>query len=808
MIRQFVSLSTLALATMASGARAQDAVGKAGESGISTPAPPEAEQARAPDAGPADGQGISDIVVTAQRRSESVQRAALSIAVISGAALSERGVIQPDQLTRLTPGVQVGGGSTTQIYIRGVGDFGVVATANPAVATSLDGVGISRPQAISGNFFDLERVEILKGPQGTLYGRNASGGAVNLIAVQPRLGEFSGYLNGGYGNYNAFQGEGAVNVPVGDSAALRLSAQIADRDGYLTDGTDDDKHQAVRLQGLVEAGPLTVHLLTSYTHLGGVGSGLAVIPAIAGQSAWTGSASPVASDYFLAVAQANFTASGGTSVPPAYLDGTDATRPFQNIRSWNAQVQIDYDLGGATLSIIPAYRFTHARFNIVPNFSYAPGGDGTDGERSDQYSLEARLGNDGTDLKWVVGGFLFREDQDTDFMVNSGLIQRFHILSRLGTRSYALFGQATYGLTDRFRLTAGMRFTSDKRSLSDFRKYAVSPTVTGYPGPLAAPCIPDAGFPAGSECSLLPDTSFDSTRTFDKVTWRAGFEYDVGPQSMLFANVATGFKAGGFNQAIDPADTARVLSFRPETITAYTVGLRNRLLGNMLQVNLEGFYWDYKDLQLTRLILDGSGNLALTTQNAGKARIYGLDVDVVARPTQHLTLRAAIEYVNSKYLDFTFVQAAAVTAPGSTGCTVSSSDLPASALGPFVSIDCSGFPLVRSPKWSGNAGATQVFDLANGGNLTLDADVSLASARYVSTSFVANARVRGYGNASASLTYNAPEGRWFLGGYVRNITNARVYTGGGGDQSIFVPGFVTSTIGAPRTYGMRAGIRF
>jgi len=116
--------------------------------------------------------GISDIVVTAQRRSENVQKAAISIAVISGDTLRDRGVGQPDDLTKIAPGLQVGGGATTQIYIRGVGDFGVVATANPAVVTSLNGVSIARPQAISGNFYDLERVEVLKGPQGTLYGRN------------------------------------------------------------------------------------------------------------------------------------------------------------------------------------------------------------------------------------------------------------------------------------------------------------------------------------------------------------------------------------------------------------------------------------------------------------------------------------------------------------------------------------------------------------------------------------------------------------------------------------------------------------
>ncbi|WP_427968698.1 TonB-dependent receptor [Altererythrobacter sp.] len=754
----------------------------------------------------ADDGSIHDIVVTAQRRSESVQKTALSIEVFSGDTLSERGIARPDDLTKLATGLQVGGGTTTQVYIRGVGDFGVTATANPAVVTSLNGVAIARPQAISGNFFDLERVEVLKGPQGTLYGRNASGGALNLIAAKPRIGEFSGYFNGTIGNYETFAGEGAVNVPMTDVGALRLAYQLSDRDGYLTDGGDDDKHQSVRLQGLLEPNDaMTLRLGAGYTHLGGNGSGLAVIPRIPGQSAWTGSTSTAAADYHTALATAIFMASGGTSVPPALLDRPDAFDLHQNVQSWNVDAQLDYDFGGATLTVIPAYRRTTAKFSIQPSFNYSLG-DGTDGETSDQYSLEARLGHTGDKLKWVVGAFAFKEDQSTDFAVNSGLIQRIRVASDLSTKSYAAFGEATYSIIDALRLIAGLRYTSDRREQTDFRKFAISPTVTGQP-PLAIPCLPPAFLP-GEQCSLLPPGSFDTSKTFKKATWKAGFEADLTPQSMLFGTVSTGFKAGGFNQAIDPANPAQTLAFAPETITAYTVGLRNRLLDNKLQLNVEGFYWDYKDLQLTSLLLDGSGNISLATQNAGKARLYGFNADVIAKPARNTTLRAALEYVNSKYKDFSYVQAAAFTPPGSTGCAVTPSSLAPGPLGPFVNIDCSGFRLVRSPKWSGSVGLAQIIDLNNGGNFTFDTDLAFASSRYTSTSFIANSKVASYTNWSASLTYNAPGDRWFLGAYVRNITNAKIYTGGGGDQSPFVTGFITSSIGAPRTWGGRFGVRF
>ncbi len=770
--------------------------------------------AMAQDAASADEGGISDIVVTAQRREESVQKAALSIEVFSGDTLRDRGIAQPDDLTKLAPGIQVGGGSTTQIYIRGVGDFGVIATANPAVVTSLNGVAIARPQAISGNFFDLERVEILKGPQGTLYGRNASGGALNLIAVKPKYGETSGYLQASYGNYNALGSEGAINLAGGENGAFRLSYQIADRDGYLTDGSEDDKRQSLRFQAQFEANDaLTVHVGSTYSHLGGKGSGLAVIPTIAGQSAWTGSASAAASDYYLATAAANFAASGGRGIPPFLFDRPDSNKLFQNINSYSMDAQIDYDFGGTTLTLIPAYRRTTAKFSIQPSFNYAPGGGGTKGETSDQYSFEARLGNSSDKLKWVVGLFAFGEDQSTDFAVNTGLLQRIRVASDLSTKSYAAFGEGTYSLTDAFRVTAGIRYTSDKRDQSNFRKFAVSPTVTGFgPGVLDpfGPCLPPRILPGG-QCDLLsgaPANAFDSSATFKKTTWKVGIEYDLAERSLFFANVSTGFKAGGFNQAVDPLNPRKTLGFNPETITAYTVGLRNRFLDNKLQINFEGFYWDYKDLQLTRLILDGSGNVALATQNAGKARVYGLNADLVAKPAKGTTLHAGIEYVNSKYTSFNFVQAAAFTAPGSTACAVSPSSLPPSPVGPFVNVNCSGFQLVRSPKWSGNAGLSQVFEFSNEGNVTFDTDVAFASGRFISTSFVPNSKVKGYANISASLTYNAPDDRWFIGGYARNITKAKVYTGGGGDQSPFVTGYVTSSIGSPSTYGARVGFKF
>lgn len=772
-------------------------------SGVALLAQPAFAQSSASGAETAQNASLGDIVVTAQRREQSVQKTALAIEVLSGNALEQRGVTQSTDLTRVTTGVQASSGGFNQIYIRGVGDVGASIGANPAVVTNLNGIPISRGQIISGNFFDLERIEVLKGPQGTLYGRNATGGVVNMIAVKPKLGQLGGFASATIGNYGTQAGEGAINVPVGASAAVRLSGQVSDRSGYLKDGSDDDKHQSVRLQTLVESGALTAQLRASYVHLGGVGAG-STPSTTPGLSAWTGGGSKGASDYYIALADANSVASHGASPPSFLLARTDGYKLFQDTNSLAVDGQFDYDLDGATITVIPAYRKSHIRYGIVPSYLYTSGGTSsgtsTDGERSTNRSIEARIGNNGAKLKWVAGLFAFKEDQSTDFIVDSGLIQRLHISSDLDTKSIAFFGEGTYSVSDAFRLTAGARYTSEKRSSSNLTYAGISPTVIGN-------CLPPA-FAPGVNCSIIPATSFDSSKTFKRTTWRVGVEVDLAEQNMLFANIATGFKAGGFNQAIDPTNPSQVLPFNPEKITAYTVGLRNRFADNKIQLNVEGFYWDYKGLQLSQVIIDGAGNMALATQNAGAARIYGMNVDFTARPFRNTTFRAAVEYLNAEYKDYTFVQAAAFTPPGSTGCAVSPSNITPGPVGPFVEVNCSGRTLARAPKWSGNVSISQVFDLSNGGNFTFDGDLSFASKREVtSNSFTPESRAPSYSNLSASLTYNEPNGKWSIGGYVRNITNTIAFLGGG-EQSAFVPQYISTSILPPRTYGVRAKVGF
>jgi len=193
--------------------------------------------------------GLNDIIVTAQRREESAQKAAVAINVVGGGDVTDAGVTQLAALGSLVPALtiqQIGGSTST--FIRGVGNFAVDFTNDPAVAFNYDGVYVGRITSTNGTFYDLARIEVLKGPQGTLYGRNATAGVINIIPTQPKLGELSGYGTVSYGNYNALDAEAAVNIPLGDKSAIRVSGTITNRDGYLSNGISDDKTQALRVK--------------------------------------------------------------------------------------------------------------------------------------------------------------------------------------------------------------------------------------------------------------------------------------------------------------------------------------------------------------------------------------------------------------------------------------------------------------------------------------------------------------------------------------------------------------------------------
>ncbi|KEQ53855.1 TonB-dependent receptor [Sphingobium chlorophenolicum] len=741
---------------------------------------------------PQDDAASGDIIVTAQRREESLQKTALAIEVLSGEALQSGGVKQFTDLTSMIPGVQVGsGGPAAQVYIRGVGDFGATAVSNPAVAFNVDGVYAARPQSVGGQFFDLARVEVLKGPQGTLYGRNASGGAINLIPNRPKLNQFGGDVQLSVQNYDGYSSEGALNIPlVDDVAALRFSYQVVTRDGYLSDGTNDDKHQSARLQLLVKpSDDVSVLLWGNYTHLGGKGMGQALLDpygnpsqnrppvsqTLGGYDAWT-SITGSQANYLIGLANARYTSLlGPLPTGVNYLNPLTSAGIYQDIDMWSIHSEIAIKLGGVNLTIIPAYQKAILDYSIVPTFlAYTSKAPGYGTENSKTFSLETRLDGELGGLNWVVGAFYYHESQNQPSTASAGyLLNNFHS-GRQTTEALAAFGQATYSVTDAIRLTGGLRYTDEKKDLTGSLHgiYYSSTCMTG-----------------SLYCHVQ---DYGGSTSVQRVDWKAGLEVDVADKSMAYLTVSTGFKSGG-PQLADAAP------YRPERLLAYELGLKNEFFGNKLQVNLEAFYWDYQDHQEQIIDFDDAGVVGPLIRNAGKAKSYGGAATIMFRPTRSDRFNFAVEYNETKYSSFIYRTPSRFLAPGSLGCAVTTPV-------PGISeVDCSGFQLAHAPKWSGSAGYTHSFHLANGATVDAAPNLSFASSRWISTSFIPNARDAGYVLLNADLTYSAPS-NWSVSAFMRNITNNAVYPAG--IPSPYVAGLIGANLSPPRTYGVRLNVKF
>lgn len=743
----------------------------------------------------AESPAADEIIVTAQRREESLQKTALAVAVVSANDLNKAGVTDVTGLTKLVPSliVQPATGSSVGFYLRGVGSLvGNAFTENP-VAFNYNQVYIARPAALMGTFYDLERVEVLKGPQGTLYGRNATGGAINVIPRRPKLGEFGGSVNLEYGNYNAMRAQAAINLPMGENAAFRLAGQIADRDGYLSDGYDDEEGQALRGSFRLEQGALSATLVADYFHQGGKGAGGVLVPSPLAPNAPAvseriGNSDPRSTSALLGAIL------GNPFLPPPFkivapglngigLAGNDG---FIDSDFWGISGNIDIDLDFATLTVVPAYRDSRPDY-----LTYNGGYYGRVIEKAKQKSLEVRLSSNGDGpLKYVIGGYYFDEDQSSFNHFVQGQVLSTKFAVDLDNRSNALFGQATYELVPDFRLLAGVRYSHERK------KADIALTQTGI----------FAGAPVDPFNNTVAPVNVSGAKTFEKVTWKGGFEWDVAPNNLLYANIATGFKSGGF--FIATLDN----SFAPEKITAYTVGSKNSFFGNRLKLNFEGFYWDYNDQQINYIgptrNLNAMGNpvtgSGLVTTNAGKSRIYGAEVELSAQVIRNGTFMANVQYLNGRYTDFTFT-ALGASAPRTTCPTSVNPAFPAPPGQTAFVVNCSGKSQINTPEWSATLGYEHVVPVGEM-DLVLGARTKIESSRFLAIDYLPEERQGSYMTSDLYVTLKGGTGsKWSVTGFVNNLEDETIYAG---TSLRPVYPVVFNILRAPRTYGIRAGFEF
>jgi iron complex outermembrane receptor protein len=591
---------------------------------------------------------VPEVVVTAQRDKSIESATPVAMTVLSGEQLRRAGFDSPATIGARLPNVHLDGAADgLKITIRGISNEDTTDKGDPSAAFMLDGIYLARPQNQNLSFYDIDRIEVLRGPQGTLYGRNTTAGAINVISNTPQP-QFEGALGAAVGNHGSRKGTAMLNVPAGEALALRAALAWNRHDSYLNNGQGtpytlglDRDDRSARLSARLAIGR-DASLLLRYDR------------------------STVNDSDDSAVPDTNFYHSDASG-NPAWYDASTSERLTNRFVPFNTRLEQGYshkttsglgaeltwDLGAATLHYVGAHRnFDH---DMLVNYYYrlAPGfAIGVrENFRGDyvQDSHELRVSTNGSGpVSAQAGLYWFREE--------SNLLYAFRDLELVGLPPYyvfptspttatskAVFGQVTWRVRDALRLTAGARYTDDDKSRTGSTNFQQAVT-----------------FNPATDFKLLND----ATLRTHKATWRLGADYDLAPGTMAYGSVSTGYKAGGFNdgclagasalgidcpQAV--AVAANTLFYQPETLRAWEIGLKSRFWDKRASVNLAAFDYDYKNLQLSNVAIV-QGAPRYVTQNAGAASIRGLELDGQANPTPSDRITYALTLLDAHYLTY------------------------------------------------------------------------------------------------------------------------------------------------------------
>ena len=668
-----------------------------------------------------------EIIVTAQKRAESVNRVPIAISVLSPAKLIASGITSTQKIEIATPGLVFGNtNGFAQIYVRGIGTDLIVPGQEAPVAFYLDGVYLPFQASQLQELGDVERIEVLKGPQGTLYGRNTTGGAINIISREPTQ-DLMVQARGTIGTRGTRKGVAYVTGGLTDGIAVSVSGLISRRHGIvdnLTTGgrVDNERQEAIRGKIRFDAGgPLTATFSADYGHRSDSSGG--------GFTAIVRSNVPLPPGF-------------GPSVTPR-VTFTDAN-PFRRQTNWGLNGTIQYDLGPAVLKSITGYRHDNLRSQadgdstslpLLSFFSYF-------GNRSFTQELQLTSVDTGP-LNYIVGGFfldgkVFADPVNVFAGIPNTGAPNTVISGRSSIRSYAAYAQLSYELSDYLKLTGGLRYSYERRKLT-------AQTLLGID------VLPDATRVAFG----LP--LFDPRDTTDSVDPKVTVQYDRDGQ-LLYATFSKGFKSGSYNlySVGDPGP------LRPEKITAYEIGGKHRLTASGIQFNWAGFYYDYKDIQVA--IKDPVvGGLGRTT-NAASLRDKGVDVDLSVPLNRNLRFTVGAEYLDAKYNDF----------PNAAVFNIVNGVLDTVGTGDTTSADATGNRAVRAPKLT-LTGSIDLRVPAEFGNV----DFSITGYHNSGFYFDPGNRVRqpSFQLVNTSIRFSLPDNRVGISFFVNNLTKETVIQG-------------------------------
>jgi iron complex outermembrane receptor protein len=614
------------------------------------------------DAAEANSSGATEIIVTAQRRAERLQEVPISIAALTGDQLAVRGADALEEMGEQVPGLYFKSIniSMPNVAIRGIGTTQIDNSAEAPVGLFVDDVYVARFTAGLSGFYDVERVEVLRGPQGTLYGRNTIGGAINVISRDPTR-DFEGYVEAQYGSYDAIRTRAAISGPLSDTLSARIAVATNNRKGWTRNAVDgrrgnDEQNYGFRGKLRFEPSERAVFTLTGDYWKDDQNEALAELKGVFNLGAASPQPEATPNDPFI---------------------GHSDLKGYQRRELWSVTLKGDIELSDTVgLTSITGYRDHKSSILRDLDATAAPNLTTSDAETGDQFSQEIRLASLGSGpFEWLVGGYYFKSTSDRqEAWTLDGLLPQFAAFEGVygwpfagSTESFAAFAQVNFEIVPQFEIVAGLRYSHDKKK-GAFRTYTTATSA------LPSFLQPTAGFQA------------DVNQSWESIDPAITVNFKPSRDFLLYASFKTGFKSGGFQNRPSTLALART-AYNPEDLKAFEGGIKSTWLDGRLVANLSVFDYDYRDLQQTVL----APNSALTiTDNVGRASIRGAELELTMSPSDRWQFNLGYSYLDATYKDY--VDAA--------------------------NIQRAGNRLARAPKHTINASADYTAPLA-GGELAL-----------------------------------------------------------------------------------------
>lgn len=731
--------------------------------------------------------GYQDIVVTAQKRAENIRDVPINITALSGAHLANLQMRDVQDMTAYVPSFRVtspGNAAVSALSLRGVGQRDINVHNEGAVALFVDGAYVSFIPAIAQPLFDIERVEVLKGPQGTLFGRNATGGLINVVTRRPSQ-EFDAYATLQYGSYNELKAEGAVGGPLSGVVSARASVNYTRSDGYVKNdnGPALNANDSLmgRLQVLVEPSDDFSYLVSArgWRVFDEPGAGIAPTPYI--QDATGTIRSPLNYQEY-----ANFCLplTGGVMPPAgAQLNGSCfVSQPDRFRGSYSPEIRYHQSYYGftgtgewnisdaVTLTSITDYQHLSNHYvsdiDATPNriFNY-----GIDVKSSKQFSQELRLSGETDSLKWVGGFYYLSIDHHilntTDLYNHPG----FGILLPADyvqhTRSYALFGQIDWEFAPQFTLSLGLRGLHDKKTMHN--------DSTCISNPVAPPDLCDILGSVVFPGALAFNRTFDGTMKKTDWSGRAVLQYKPSESTMIYGGVTRGTKGGGYNSGGAEFYPFSAVAFKPETLTSYEAGIKATTPDRVFGIDGSFFYYDYKNYQSYSVSTDGG----LRVLNVD-ATIKGIELALNLQPVNGLSLNVAGAWLDAKQKNV-----------------------------PLPTGGFHDFQVPDAPKWSFNAELRYATRLGNRDDeLAMQLNAVYVSDRSISAIDFPDQHMPSYHRFDARITYTLPGNNWSFAAFANNFTNETIVS----TKVDFttVTGNTVDTLDRPRWFGASVTWRY